>query len=121
MGRWAEDQAARFLEAKGYRILARNFRTRRSEVDLIVTDGNALVFVEVKARRNRQYGSPWEAVDVRKRRRLAAAAAEFWALHPRHQGKTLRFDVVAVERTGDGWRLRWLPDAFSPLDGNPGR
>lgn len=118
LGQWAEAEAARFLEARGYRILARNYRGRRYEADLVAAGGGHLVFAEVKARRHRGYGSPWEAVDPRKQRRLAAAALDFWVRHPQYHHLAVRFDVLAVEPApqGGGWRIHWLQDAFSPQD-----
>lgn len=118
LGRWAEEQAAAFLEGQGYRVVARNYRTRIAEADLVVTDGKTVVFVEVKGRRHRRFGTPWDAVDGRKRRRIVAAARAFLAQHPRYRNMTVRFDAVALEPAPGGgrWRIQWLPDAFSPHD-----
>lgn len=118
LGRWAEEQAAAFLEKRGYRVVARNYRTRTAEADLVVTDGKTVVFVEVKGRRHDRFGTPWDAVDRRKRRRIVTAARAFLAQHPPYRNMTVRFDAVALEPAadGDGWRIRWLPDAFSPHD-----
>lgn len=117
-GRWAQEQAARHLTARGCRVLVENYRTRRAEVDLIVADGDDVVFVEVKGRRDARFGTPWEAVDRRKQIRIVAAATDFLARQPQYAGRPLRFDVVAVEPVpGEGrWRVRWLKNAFSPQD-----
>lgn len=111
LGRAAEDLAARHLESEGCQILARRFRWRRGEVDLVVRDGDTLAFVEVKARRGRRYGTPVEAVTDRKVRRLRATARRF--LRSRgYRDVPVRFDVVAV-RVGRGRaRIRWITGAF---------
>ena len=92
LGERGEREAAGFLRRKGYRVLARRYRTRRGEIDLIARDGDTLVFVEVKTRR---VGAPAEAVTLQKQRRLARAAYEFAREH-RGLGERARFDVVAI-------------------------
>lgn len=109
-GAAAENHAARVLERAGLTILARRYRVRGGEVDLIARHGPTLVFVEVKARRRHLHGTPAEAVDWRKQRRLAAAARRYLAEHP-HRGPC-RFDVVAVVSERGRLRLHWLRDAF---------
>src|SRR5689334_23063290 len=91
-GRYGEDIAARFVAAKGYRILERNVRTPFGEIDLICLDSDVVVFVEVKARRG---SSGLEAVDSRKRRRLSRLALAFLA-RVGWLERRARFDVVAV-------------------------
>lgn len=89
-----EEVAARFLERSGYRILARNWRVGRLELDLVARDGDTIVFVEVKARRAGPQ-SPAEAVDRRKRARIRRAAAR-WIAARRELAAEYRFDVVGV-------------------------
>lgn len=92
--REAEERACEHLRSLGYLIVARNWRWRGGEVDIIAKDGDTLVFVEVKARSGRGFGAPAEAVDRRKRGRLLAAARAFLG---RDQGKVpVRFDVISV-------------------------
>lgn len=93
IGALGEEIAARFLKRAGYRILARNWRTGRLEMDLVARDGEAIVFVEVKTRRPGPQ-HPAEAVDRRKRARLARAAGRWIAT--RGGAAEYRFDVVAV-------------------------
>lgn len=114
-GQQAEALAARYLESKGYRVLARNYRLRRAEVDLIVASPTHLVFVEVKWRRHGRFGAAVEAVDARKQRRIALGALHFWTTHPQYQQLAVRFDVVAIDRSPGqaGYRITWIPDAFS--------
>jgi putative endonuclease len=96
LGASGERVAAHALEASGCRIVARNWRCRAGEVDLIAEDGAELVFVEVKTRRGAQLGSPEEAVTPRKRQRLIAAAQTYLAEQDAEQ-RPYRIDVVAVE------------------------
>jgi len=76
-GRRGEDVAHRFLQKRGYTVVARNYRTRNrfAEVDLIARDGEFLVFVEVKSRATEEFGEPDRAVDAEKQRNLQRAAA----------------------------------------------
>ena len=77
-GLWGEEQAAKFLEGRGYRILGRRVRVgRRDEIDLVARAGETLVFVEVKTRRGEDFGRPAEAVDRDKRRALSRAAIRY--------------------------------------------
>jgi len=76
-GRAGEDAAAALLESHGYRILGRNVRVPGGEIDLVALDGAVLVFVEVKRRDSRRFGTALGAVDARKRRRLRELAADY--------------------------------------------
>ena len=106
-GRRAEAVAAWFLRLKGYRVLARRYRTPVGEIDLVVRRGKLVAFVEVKARPTLDEGS--EAVTARGRRRVAQAAAGWLAAHPEAAGLALRFDVVVAPP----WRApRHLAGAF---------
>ena len=75
VGGLGEDFAVYYLESCGYRIIERNFRCRLGEIDLIAQDGKTLVFVEVKTRRSRRYGSPQEAVTTAKQAKLRTVAS----------------------------------------------
>jgi putative endonuclease len=113
-GSWAEDEAARLLARLGFRIVARNWRTRRGEVDVVARRGNLLVFVEVKAREREDRGTAAEAVTPAKRRRLAEAASAYLA-QQRGEADALdvRFDVVTVTRSpGGGLVARHVEGAF---------
>jgi putative endonuclease len=92
LGQRGERQAARWLRRQGYRILVRGYRTPRGEIDLIARDGDTLVFVEVKTRRE---GEPAEAVTPEKEQRLCLAALEFLKRHRLMEARS-RFDVVAL-------------------------
>lgn len=95
IGRLGEDIAAAHLAERGWRILQRNFRVARGELDIIALDGSTLVFVEVKTRRTILSGVPQAAVDQRKLRRIRHLAGYYLMEHsPPH--RDLRVDVVAV-------------------------
>lgn len=93
-GRFAETVAALFLNLKGYRTIARRFRSPLGEIDLVMQRGSTLVFVEVKARRTQD--AAILAITPSARGRLIRAAESFVARHPKATGLTLRFDIVAV-------------------------
>lgn len=111
-GRWAEDLACEYLRARGLRVLERNYRSRRGEIDIVLSAGEALVFVEVRYRSRSDFGSAAESVDGRKRARLVAAARHF--LQHRAEGRDLpcRFDVIAVSPSAGSGHIEWIRDAF---------
>lgn len=120
LGRRAEALAAELLEASGYRVLARRFRTRAGEIDLVVDTDQLLVFVEVKARSGPGFGRPAEAVDRGKRARMTAAALAFLQRAGAAE-RTCRFDVVEVRAEPDGRLVaEHIVDAFRPAAA-PGR
>lgn len=96
MGRAGETEAERRLRREGYRILARNHRTRLGELDLVAESGGVLVFVEVKSRRTGAYGEGIHAVDARKQARMIRLAAQYLARHRLHD-RCCRFDVIVCE------------------------
>jgi putative endonuclease len=111
LGQAGEDAAAAHLLTQGYTIARRNYRYRRAEVDLIARRGeDLLVFVEVKARSSAQFGHAEEFVTERKRQ-LFRLAAEQYQEETNWQGD-IRFDIIALLRTADGFRLEHFEDAF---------
>ncbi len=112
-GKGAEDIACRHLRAQGMRIVARNWRWRGGEVDIIARDGPTLVFVEVKGRSGEGFGTAVEAVTGEKRNRLWRTALAFLGGQPE---MPVRFDVVAVGPRG----VRHIRDAFREEDVRPG-
>lgn len=109
MGASAEQEAARLLTSQGYEILERRFRFHRHDVDLVARRGSIVVFLEVKARLNDDFGSPLESVTAVKQSRIARAAAA-WLQRFGRPGDVCRFDVVALQ----GDRVEWLQSAFRP-------
>ena len=97
LGRRGEDQAAAWYVAHGYEVLARNWRCREGELDLIVGRGSTVVICEVKARSSLDYGHPAEAVTLAKQRRIRALAARWLAeVELAVRPEVVRFDVAAV-------------------------
>ena len=95
LGRTGEDLACRELKRRGYVILARRYRRRRGELDIIARDGATLVFVEVKARESRDFGGAADAVTRLKQRTMAQIAIDYMARH-RLTTEPCRFDVVSI-------------------------
>jgi len=115
VGRRAESLAFEYLRDHGLTPVARNFRSRGGEIDLIMLDGDCLTFIEVRSRRSSQFASPSATVDARKQRKLIGTAAMFVARHGRFANYTMRFDVVSIEGTAPRG-IRWICDAFRPDD-----
>ncbi len=95
LGKSGEDLAVEELQRRGYEIIARRWRRRRGEIDIIARDGQTLVFVEVKTREGSDYGGGADAVTAPKRRRIAQLALEYLVCH-RMTDRPCRFDVVAI-------------------------
>jgi len=116
LGRTGEDLALAHLERLGFELVARNHRTRWGEIDLIVHDGSALVFVEVKTRRaSGPSRGPWEALHERKRAQVRRMAAAYLAdVQDRPRATELRFDAIGVviDTRGRLVRLDHLEAAF---------
>ena len=101
VGRYGEDLAVRYLEDLGLRIMARNWRCRTGELDIIAVDGGCLVFCEVKTRRSAAFGPPQAAVTTAKLARLRKLAA-LWLDQQDESWPAIRLDVVAVTRGAVG-------------------
>jgi putative endonuclease len=111
LGRRGERAAEKYLRRNGYRIVARNFRAAGAEIDLVTMDGDVLVFVEVKTRRGLDAGAPEEAVDERKQKQIRRAA-ELFAARYREDEIEMRFDIVAVDASGERLEIELLRNAF---------
>ena len=112
-GAEGERQAEAFLAAHGLSTIARNVRYRFGEIDLLMRDGDALVFVEVRYRADSGFGDGADSVDRRKQRRLAKAAAAWLAANPRWQRSACRFDVVALDGDPQDPGIDWIRNAFT--------
>jgi putative endonuclease len=102
----AERVAAMHLEKNGYRIVARNVRTRYGEIDIVAEDADGVAFVEVKARRTRAHGAPEEALTPRKQLKLVQLADSFIAENEIFADKAWRIDLVAMELDAAGNMVR---------------
>jgi putative endonuclease len=110
----AEQIAATFFEAKGWTLLAQNWRYGQKEVDLILRDGHVIVFAEVKARRQVRFGHPEEFVDARKQANMVAVASAWMEQHA-WEGE-IRFDIVSIlNQPGQPPFITHFPDAFFPF------
>lgn len=116
-GRRAESRARRYLEGRGLDFIEANYRCRSGEIDLIMDDDGALVFVEVRYRRNRDFGGALESIDAGKQRRLRTAAAHYLQYRRQDVEPACRFDVVLI--TGDAGGnhggdagIDWIRNAF---------
>ena len=113
LGRFGEDEAARYLEARGWTIVGRNVRSGRREVDLIVQRDLVLAFVEVKCRRGKAFGHPLDAINLAKQREIARVARDWLRGRALRAGTTIRFDAVSVLWSGGGSPLvAHVPDAW---------
>ncbi len=110
-GRSGEDLACAHLEAAGLTILARNYRCRAGEIDVVARDGPVIVYVEVKERTSSSHGTAIEAVTATKRRRILHAARLFAAREGLSEAPA-RFDVVAIDWGEDAPRIRHEKGAF---------
>ena len=108
----AEERACRHLDRSGLTIVERNFRTRGGEIDIVARKGDVLVFVEVRSREDAGFGTPEESVTPAKRRRIVAAARQYLSKVPPSSWREARFDVIAIEGSGDAAELRHYPAAF---------
>ena len=112
LGKSGEEAAVRYLESKKFRIIERNFRFLRGEIDIIAYDGKTLVFVEVKARKSKEFGPPEEAVTSLKQRQIKRVAQGF-LVQRNLQDTECRFDVLSLsyhEKTR--FQIHHLKDAF---------
>lgn len=113
VGRAGEAAAARFLEARGYRILARNHRFRSGEIDVVAETDGCIVFVEVKTRTGTGFGGPAESVTRAKQRQLVRLAG-LWLASNGSGSERCRFDVVTVTPGRDGtWECELIQNAFT--------
>ena len=114
VGRQAEQLAFEYLVENGLRPVARNFRSRGGEIDLIMLDDACLTFVEVRYRATTTFTPASHTVDHHKQRKIIRTAAMFLARNNRFSSHTMRFDVVAIEGPAAD-SIDWIKDAFRPI------
>ena len=110
-----EDKAVDWLQDQGLLLLARNFRGKTGEIDIVARDKDHLVFLEVRARSNRYFASAAGSVDRRKQLRILRTAQLFLQRHPCLANMPCRFDVIAFEppQSATNPRIRWIRSAFT--------
>ena len=112
-GQMAEKKAALYFKKKGFRVLAKNYRYRKAEIDLIVQKNDQLVAVEVKARSSKSFGAPCSFVSSKKINLMIMAMDAF--VHLRKLDVDLRFDIMSYTLAGGKWHLEHLENAFYPF------
>ena len=112
-GAEAEARALLFLEGAGLKLIARNWRCKVGELDLVMRDGDTVVVAEVRSRSRREFGEAAETVDWRKQAKLVRATRLWLARRPDLAEAPLRFDVVALDGEGG---IEWLREAFEAGD-----
>lgn len=108
IGAKAETIAQKHLESQGLTFIERNFRCRQGEIDLIMQDQQTLVFVEVRFRKSKQYGSAIESVTPAKQKKIITATQLYLQNQKRGDNQAIRFDVVGVEKDN----IEWIKNAF---------
>ena len=107
-----EQVAESFLNGRGMETLERNYQARFGEIDLVMRDGNTLVFTEVRYRGNDGHGSGAESVTLTKQRRVISAAHRFLQSHPAERSRPCRFDVISIGSREGRTLLNWIRNAF---------
>lgn len=110
----AELAARHYLERHGCVLVSANYRSRRGEIDLVMRDGNRLLFVEVRMRRHDAFGGAAGSITYAKQQKIIASARAFLHHHPHFYALDCRFDVVTLQRHAERWQIEWLPGAFTP-------
>ncbi len=114
LGKRGEKRAERYLRRQGYRLVIRNYTCPAGEIDLVMLDGEVIVFTEIKTRTDTDTEQAIRAVDLAKRRHLIAAA-RYFLMQTRRQEHPCRFDVVAILRDEhDRLEVEHYPNAFTP-------
>ncbi len=111
VGEDAERLAQRYLEQKGLTVVTTNYRCRRGEIDLIMRDGNFLVFIEVRYRKNDDFGSAAESVTIQKQQRLLTTAKYYLQNERLDEDISCRFDVISISGQYNPV-IDWIRDAF---------
>jgi putative endonuclease len=109
---WAEIVAHDYLQRHGLELVQQNFATRLGEIDLIMRDGETLVFIEVRQRYTASHGLPEETVHHKKQKKIRLAANQFLQQDHRGYDQVCRFDVFAIEGRGAQAQTRWIKSAF---------
>ena len=110
-GQAGEDTAVDFLASRGMKIVERNFRCPPGEIDIIGKDGETIVFVEVRSRQAKGFGTPEESITVVKRTRLIRVA-QWYLKKYRLFNTSARFDVVTIRWEGENPEIKWIVNAF---------
>ncbi len=111
-GQAAEQLALHYLEQQGLRLVKQNFHSYQGEIDIIMRQGDNLVFVEVRQRSSSHYGSALESITPKKQQRIIQTAHYYLQRHPQQQNDPCRFDVVVIEPLSGEEKIQWIQNAF---------
>lgn len=111
-GQTVEQAACRYLQQQGLAWIESNFNSRGGEIDLVMSDKDTLVFVEVRFRKTDFFGSPLESITVSKQKKLLRTAQLYLLVHRQWQNRPCRFDVVAARPGESGLQFEWIQNAF---------
>ncbi|MDX1811633.1 MAG: YraN family protein [Gammaproteobacteria bacterium] len=104
----AENKACDYLKKHRLKILERNFRSRNGEIDIIASDKQSIIFIEVKFRQNNSHGEPFESVTALKQQKIIKTALYYLQTHPKYNEMNCRFDVISIYQNN----IQWLKNAF---------
>lgn len=110
IGKKAEKLAEKHLQKNGLKLIERNFYSRMGEIDLIMQDGEVLVFVEVRSRKSRTYGGSLASITVQKQQKIIKTAYNYLQKKQLFDKHPFRFDVVGID--GESSQIQWLKHAF---------
>lgn len=111
-GQWAEKLAERFLTKQGLKLIDRNYFCKKGEIDLIMWDKNTIVFVEVRYRKDDQYGGGIESIDYIKQKKLQTTATHYLQHNDRHEDYSCRFDAMIISGASKQLSFNWIKNAF---------
>ncbi len=111
-GQWAEQLAEKHLCEKGMILVQRNYSCPRGEIDLIMMDTDTIAFIEVRYRKNQQYGGGIESIDTRKQNKLRLTAMHYLQQTDRYQEQACRFDAVIISGSPSSPSVNWIKNAF---------
>lgn len=112
LGKEGEAEAILFLEKQGYQIRHRNWRSGKKELDIVAEYQGELIVIEVKTRRNKQFGDPEESINEKKLRRIVAAADAY--IRKFRIDLPVRFDIISLTSEKSQWEITHIKDAFYP-------
>lgn len=112
LGKAGEDAAVAYLEKRDYSIRHRNWRRGHYEIDIVAVKDNEVVFIEVKTRKNEEYGNPYEAVDMKKASNLMRAADTYIRLY--ELDNSIRFDILSITGSENNFKIEHIKEAFYP-------
>lgn len=114
-GQKAEERACSYLISQGLKLLARNYRCSRGELDLVMKDGEHVVFIEVRYRTHSQFGGGIESITRSKKAKLVATALHYLQAHRLGNRCPARFDVIAMAPSNDTDGIQWIQNAFDAI------